>query len=287
MYNAHHLINGYGVHMDNQIIANMPFEEYLRQPAISCSQLKHLACCPKAFKYFVIDANEQEDTEAMQLGRALHTLVLEPNLFAKEYVILPKVKGKGPAYKAKQQLELGSKVLWDTEHDVLVEMRKAIEAHQYAGRFLEGTKNEASIFWKSELETSGIDCRGRIDAIKNNGSDIVLVDIKSTVDASESAFTRQIFQLKYYMQAAYYLDGYEAITQTRPNFFVFIAIEKKPPYLCAVYLLSADSDAIIYGRQEYIRLLSKYKTCLDSDNWSEGYDNPCNVLLPPWLQIGE
>jgi exodeoxyribonuclease VIII len=258
------------------------FTEYQSHEGVSNSQLKHLARCPKVFKHFVLDENETVETDNMRLGGAFHTLVLEPELFEKMYHITPKIRRTGDAWKKVQEVAATKLILWEADYQMLLDMSVSIHEHAYAARLLENTENEASMFWETAVKNKLIKCRGRIDAIKKLDGKIALIDLKSTADASEDAFTRQLFKLKYYMQASYYMDGYETLTGEKPGFFVFIAVETKAPYLCGVYVLSTDSDVILKGREEYTNLLETYCECTAKNDWSEAYDKPVNIVLPSW-----
>lgn len=269
--------------MNNTIQDDLPFDKYLANPAISCSQLKHLDDCLAKFKYFVLEKNQQTDTEAMKTGRAFHTLMLEPKLFDDEYAIVDKVKGCGPVWKAKKELEIGKKVLFDTEILAFDAMKESILAHDLAGPYLTGTRNEASIFWDAKVGDKTVNCRGRIDAIKEVGKKFALVDIKTTEDASTSAFSSSTFKFKYHMQAAFYMDGFARISGNMPEIFVFIAVEKNPPYLCAVHRIPAESDTLEAGRKEYTEALEKYLEGKENDKWP-GYEGSSNIMLPAWYK---
>jgi hypothetical protein len=48
----------------------------------------------------------------------------------------------------------------------------------------------------------------------------------------------------------------------------FIAVEKSPPFLCAVYFLGADD--LLEARQKYQKNLLTYRMCKESGIWN-GY----------------
>ena len=62
--------------------------------------------------------------------------------------------------------------------------------------------------------------------------------------------------------------------------FVFIAVEKKPPYAVATYIVN-DED-LITAHEENEWLAAKYGECLKADKWP-GYSENIEVLtLPHW-----
>ncbi len=76
------------------IYFGMSDDEYHADPSLSSSRMKILEVSPKQYYSEVIDPDspDREETAAMQFGKALHTLFLQPDKFSSEYVqdiILP------------------------------------------------------------------------------------------------------------------------------------------------------------------------------------------------------
>ena len=72
----------------------------------------------------------------------------------------------------------------------------------------------------------------------------LIVDLKTTMDASPDAFARTAANFNYPLQAAYYVDGLQAAGIASPDAvtsFVFLVVEKTPPYGVAVYTLPEDA----------------------------------------------
>jgi len=258
---------------------NLPFEEYLAAEGISQSQLKKLAECPLKYKYFVLENNNQPPTEAMKTGSAFHTLVLEPELFKNTYHIIPKMRRSGPKWTEEQDKAGEKEILWLEEYEALAEMLAAINKHPQASAYLEGAQTEVSMFW----EEDGLKCKGRIDAIKKFGDKVALLDLKTTMDANRGSFNREVFNRRYDIQAAYYMDGYKAITGIEPEIFVFIAIEKSAPYIVHLHYLTKDDEAIKYARDEYISSLDKYIMCNEHDSWDDGYGQANHLRRPAYM----
>jgi len=104
------------------------------------------------------------------------------------------------------------------------------------------------------------------------------VDLKSTEDASAEAFQRSAWNWRYWVQAAWYMDGVEQATGQRPDAFVFAAFEKAAPYAPAFYF--ADELMLDMGRKEYRRLLRILAECKATDTWG-GYDTAVTPLTVP------
>ena len=76
------------------VAKHIPFAEYLKHEAENNSGLKHMGKSPKEYLYR--KTHGRDDTEALSLGRHVHTAVLEPQLFSDdEYAVFTGVKRAG------------------------------------------------------------------------------------------------------------------------------------------------------------------------------------------------
>jgi hypothetical protein len=111
----------------------------------------------------------------------------------------------------------------------------------------------------------------------------LMIDGKSTTDASAEGFARQVWNLDYGLQAAFYTGVYQAVYRTagRPA-FLWAACEKDSPHACAYY--AAGQDLISYWDPKIERLLALYAECDRRDVWP-GYPTSVGTLeMPAWAQ---
>jgi hypothetical protein len=265
---------------------------------------------------------EREETKALRLGKMIHTATLEAESFLDRYYVdldpadyptairtvedlRAKLDALGVPYKKSEKksgliaalLESDpshSKLIWDdivNEHmkanegktaaskndfEMCLEIGRRHKAHPLAQVLMEEGSPEVSLFWTDE--ETGVSCKARLDWLMADG----ILDVKSTEDASRYAFRKSIADYGYHMQAAFYLDGWRAVTgeEASPDSFIFEAIEKTRPYGLAFYY--ADQEMIDEGRNKYKNLLRLYAECLRTSNWP-GY--PTEILpisLPKW-----
>lgn len=238
--------------------------DYLNYSAVSQSLLTELSRSPKHLQYYL--KNQKEQTEAMKFGTLVHSLTLTPDRVNTEYLFIPEdINGRTNEGKRMiANLELtaihqNKMMVKGSDLERAKEVANAILSDPIAKEYLAAGKKELSAYVEDE---TGIQLKARIDAVPDNSN--MLVDIKTTEDASKWAFKKSIVSYKYYLQAAFYLDQYEKLAEKKIH-FVFIAAEKHPPYAVGVYYL--NEATIEQGRKEYKELLVKYKKCLDSNNW--------------------
>ena len=254
------------------------FAEYLGISAVNWSSLKQYAKSPAHYQEYV--QNPTEPTPAMRLGSAVHCLLLEPCRFAAQYATAPEVDRRTKAGKeawAAFEAEHADKQLLTAEQtDTAHGMASAVDAACKAGKLLGlCSERELTLTWEDDI--TGLRCKARLDAVDlENG---LVVDIKTTEDAGERAFSRTVYNYQYYGQAAFYL---EALRQNgfMINRFIFLAIEKEPPYGHALYLCS--DELLAAGRILFQGCLSKHAECLAANEWP-GYPDTIHTLdLPAW-----
>lgn len=168
-------------------------------------------------------------------------------------------------------------VLSEETWDKLMAMREAVYAHPMARKLLEAPGvSERSYYWVDER--TGILCRCRPDRELTDMR--IFLDVKTTDDASPEGFARSITKWRYDVQDPFYRDGYRAVTGHDLKGFVFLAVEKKPPYAVGLYTLAADDVAL--GRAQYRADLDTYAKCQQSDEWPGYGDKIQTITLPAW-----
>jgi hypothetical protein len=175
--------------------------------------------------------------------------------------------------------------MWEQVH----RMRDALMAHPAACKLLTGCKGVAEYSAYANDPVTGLLRRVRPDFWRFDG---IVVDLKTTEDASPQGFARSIANYGYDMQHAYYLDTLTlAIEQgdlpaefedypASAKQFVFVVVEKKPPYAVAVYVL--DDESVAMGRAKYHNELATYSECDLRGEWPGYGDSVQMIALPQW-----
>lgn len=243
----------------------------------SKSALDQLDKSPAHYRAWLAGECEQH-SKALEFGSALHCRIMEPDRFASGYAVRPDF-GDGRTKAAKE-----AKALWESstvgktavspdDSETIAHMAARIEAHPVAGRLFRGGMAESTIAWMDP--DSGVDCKGRVDYYRGG----VAIDLKTTTDASPSEFAKSIAGYRYHVQAALYLQGLQACGE-KPKGFIFVAVEKEPPYAVGVYELHPED--IGKGYLAVARGLSTMAQCLRTDHWPAYSDHIELLRLPAW-----
>ena len=255
---------------------DLPAEQYHRIEAMSASGSKKMLRSP--MHYRLMRTEPSEPTEAMEFGTAVHTGVLEPDLFAGSVVEAPAINRRtkdGKAeYAAFQAANAGRIVLSPDEMARARRCVNAIREHPAASKLLAGPEVEQSLFWIDARFK--VPCKARTDA-RNHGG---MIDVKTAIDASPEGFARAAANLLYHVQGAHYVSAAEHVLNESPQFFAFVVVESEPPHAVACYTL--PGNAILAGAHLLNRALERYADALAAGRWP-GYADTINALsLPKW-----
>jgi len=254
----------------------IPPEAYHADPALSSTGIRHLLKSPLHFQDW--RTSEPADSPARLLGRALHCAVLEPERFPAAYAIAPALDRRTKAGKEAWEGFLlehpGAEVLTAEQGARVAAMAGALVAHPLVTPLLRGTV-ELSGFWTDPA--TGVACRCRPDLVHADGE--VLLDLKTTRDASPEGFRRELAKWGLHNQAAHYHTGARAQGAKAAD-LVLLAVESDPPYAVGVYRL--DDDAIDVGARRCREALETFARCTRTDTWP-GYDpHILPLALPAW-----
>jgi exodeoxyribonuclease VIII len=259
--------------------------DYHAHSAISKSHLDQVARSPLHYWARYLDPNRviPEPTPAMAIGSAVHTHVLELDQWDARYVSAPdgidrRTKAGKAEWEAFTTAATGRTVLPKADADLVMRMAHSVFSHPAAAMLLAlPGKAETTHMWTDE--STGLQCKCRPDWLTDDGR--LLVDLKTTEDAGRG-FAKSIAQWRYHVQAAWYLDGVEQSTGTRPEQFLFVCVEKKAPYAVAVY--AADAEMIAAGAQTAARDLDVLATCKAANAWPGYSDQIEPISLPAWMR---
>ena len=260
----------------------MTEKEYRKHPAISRSELFKISESPEKFKYY--QEHPEEPTPALLFGQIFHAMALQPDKVWEQFAVCPNVdrrtKAGKEAFAEFEAAAEGKTVVTLDMVEQATEMCEALNRNEFVVKLLNGEK-EKEFFWTDEM--TGEECKCRVDVLTEIGENLIITDIKTADNAETEAFIKAAIKYGYDFQSAMYSDGVKISTKREP-LFVFIVIEKKPPY--AINILQADKILIRRGYDLFREYIGIYHDCKQTGNWY-GYlgkfNQINNLSLPAYL----
>lgn len=185
-------------------------------------------------------------------GQAFHLLALEGReVFDAQVIAAPsfdKRTKKGKEESAEfARVNTGKLVLDPDDMAACVSMFEELKLHPIFD-LLQTCKTEMTV----TADIKGVPCKGKIDAF----DDDVIIDVKTTRDASVLSFTNSIHSYRYVFQAAFYRDLLRLNKISTSEYFI-IAIEKGAPHGIGIYQLTKktldDEMTLIYSTLERLK----------------------------------
>lgn len=268
------------------LFADIPNEDYHRGAGYSKSSLDLARESPAVLRFR--KQWPKPETPAFKLGTAFHTILLEPDEFDAIYMIDPwagsqrkEAKEGRAALKEEGKIILSSSDSddpweakeWETVH----RMRDAVMEHEIAPLFLAEGRSELTCYWRDPA--TKLLCRCRPDRIDDRHG--IIVDLKTTADAGFTPFGKSVLDFRYHVQEAWYTDGLEDQGVPVPV-FLFLAVEKTPPYGVGLYTL--PEDIVDYGRVLARQDLDLIAACEETGRWPHYPPEPRELEFPAWAK---
>lgn len=272
-----------------QLIEKMSNDEYHACPEFSSSQLKDLNRSAAHFYVNSISKEaKKEASAAMNFGTLVHTMFLEPEQFANEFVIAPKFDRRTKAGKeeaaAWEQANEGKMLV--SEEDVENASRMATNLRTlsiYKAMQDNYGMAEASFFFTDPVY--GLNLRIRPDwhiAPCKEFPNGLIIDLKTTDDARPMAFSRTCANFSYDLSASMYREGFQAYYQTEEKpAFIFLVAERNMPFNVKQY--KASDLFLSVGDGRYSKAKERLAESLLIDEW-DGYSTDLeDIFLPSYL----
>lgn len=269
--------------LDEGIYFGLDEDIYHTDPALSYSGMKKLHKS-LAFYWFTsplnIEADRrtvyESDSDALKVGRAMHTYLLEgPEKFKEKYFVSP-----GEPWDLPRR-----EMVANYEFKKMQEQRRLVMGDDEIKEMFTGGKAEISIFWR-DPET-GIMLRCRVDYMRILSTTICATDYKSCRDASSWSCGRDVVKFGYDIQNAIYSEGIHRIRELLQErkvkvygddideefvkrliysdglMFYFCFQEKKPPFMVNAFDLPINNIKLgaIWGREaitKYVEAMEKF-----------------------------
>jgi hypothetical protein len=258
----------------------IPYSEYKGLQGVRWSELEYMHQSPLAYQQNLWDPKAA--TRGMDNGSAIHTAVLEPELFDESYTWWDGIQNGYEWEGVKAGAEAaGMTVLKPEQWQACTDAAKAVHLLRQgreARRVMRGCQREVTLRWIDPR--THIRCKARPDLVGAH----VLADVKTTTTVEARKFGRLAGDRLYHGKMAMALMGLRELGK-RIDVVRVIAIEQAAPHDVAVYYLTQDQlDA---GIDLVNELLAKLKLCRRKRSWPGRQEHEQPLELAPWLLPSE
>jgi exodeoxyribonuclease VIII len=206
--------------------------------------------------------------------------VLEPHAFSDRYRVKP--AGMNFSTKAgaawRDDTPAGVEIVSEAEHAAATRQASNLRQLPEIAALLCDGQSEVSFFWIDQA--TGVLCKGRADWVFRTNAGVVLLDLKTTEDATPEAFARSCARYGYHRQAAWYCDGWTQATGETVLGFVFGTVESAWPNDAVPYML--DDDAMNRARAQISELRALHADCEARGEWPGISSQITTLNLPAW-----
>lgn len=236
----------------------------------------------------------EDDKPHFALGRLAHDLVLTPEEVAKNYHFLPEGFKPNATKMFATEIELADHAR--SQGRTIVRHQDAVKAQEIAFAIQSnGDALNALSLGVPELtlvhqdDATGVWLRARPDWLPYsviNGADVMAVsDLKfmAQTHCRPHGFSKAIHDFGYHQSCAFYEDAIEKVYGRRPTHWLFLVVEKDPPYTVSVYELPRED--IERGRHQNRIAINRFAECLSSGIWPDyTSEEILSVGLPGWAR---
>ena len=246
-------------------------------------------------------STEEEDTIPRRVGRAVHLRIESQEKFNQTYrrpdeCAQPGCARFGNKYDERGQWWCGyhgkkvppvldgATILPVLEYDMVVAMSRNIEEHPKVGALIKATPQkmkEVVLVWESQVYPKLLH-NSRIDLLC--GEKKMVIDLKTSRDVSPARFKNDALKFNYWIQAALYMRGVEALFPGEFKHYMIVSVEKTPPFQVAAYVLDPSWIGMIQEQLEkeggYI---DRYSQAVSTNQWP-GYDDLMDLEPPAYFQ---
>lgn len=276
---------------------DMPDEVYHNDPcflpSLSSSGAK-MILNKSPYHYWYDREHGQQDKPAFRFGRAAHMALLEPKRFEEAYHVTP--EGFSRHHHKKWETELaeleaaeavGKIELPEKMREQVLAMAAAMaEYSDILSQFFAAPK-EQSAFWYDETFKIWRRCRFDFMAVPGGRifPDYKSAEPRGAKGMDHDFLVRQVIDYGYDQQAAWYLDGIEALGLCEHEAgaaFIFLFQEKSPPYQMRPVQL--PDSAIEMGRVKNARAMDLFARGVETGDWPSYDREVVQLQLPQWME---
>lgn len=294
--------------MKDGIYDNITIEDYHANTThVSATTLKYARTSLRHFDWYLSGKLAREAKSQFDFGNAFELALLSPNEYLAKVGVLPEAEWFDEIEKAKpgtktyrnttmyrerlaewQANNQGKYIIAETgpeSFETIEEMLSSCYQDSVIQALIKNTEYQLSLFWTDD--ETGIQLKTRPDICKRKKN--VIVNLKTTLDGSPEAFSKDLKKWDYPLQAAIEIQGClkSGLMESVDSYF-WLVVEKVPPFNATIYEFAERDIAAVTDTLSY--LLNKIKKAKDEDKYP-GYtdqaDNMHGILtaqIPLWYK---
>ena len=225
----------------------------------------------------------REENDAFIVGAYVHALLLDPTSVEENFIRIGDIDRRTTVGKAEWALvqtraaRNGARILTRDLREQGDAMAAAVRANPAAATLI-NTMSDTEVSIVGEI--GGRPAKAKVDGIIRMAGACIVIDVKTTESAAPRDFAGSAAKFGYFHQAAFYRRLVEQYVSVVDD-YIILAVEKKPPYLTAVYRV--PSLAIESADHGIDKLVNRWWAVHDGDR--TGYGDTIQDLEPPrwWL----
>ncbi|SAK98520.1 exonuclease VIII [Caballeronia pedi] len=268
-----------------QGLVDLSNDDYHAGPGVSKSHLDVIAeKSPLHYwnTYLNPDRLPPEQKSDFLLGSAAHSAILEPDLFESSFVKSPafnmRTKDGKQMFADFVQENPGKQILTPDDYQTCLDIRDAVYRHPTAPGLLSGGKPEQS-FFVDDAETGEL-IKCRFDYLQDGGA--LAIDVKTTRNAHPRSFGKDAANFRYDIAVAWYFDVLRQLYNETPKYWVWLAIEKEPPYAIGLYY--AKTEDILRAHDSARRDFMRIVNCKRANEWPDYGWTAEPLDFPTWMK---
>lgn len=261
--------------------------ERLQKTTFSYSKLRTLTKEGAATYYRKYIVGEDRPMSASAaIGIAVHSLLLEPNEFEQQFLVIEKLdkrlKGNKERYlEYVQQAEAENKILLNTEEfNNAGNIASALAGDERVQELLVDAEKEVELRWTEQLDDNAqeVNYVAFLDILNRRQKTIADLKIINGSQFNPSKFASKAKAERYHIQTGLYLKGSRK-NQIDVNAFKWILVKDEPPYDIAI--ARADAEFIERGIAAAENASAELYERILTDYWVS-YPDEIVVGYVPW-----
>lgn len=290
-------------------------ESYHAAPGLSSSAVRcfYQQSAKHYHYYYVLQEAKKKETQALFLGSLVHSLILEPDSFYQKYRqefnkddypnalntvadlkdycqqhglstdgLKPELIERVLAYDSNvlilslinaQNEHNNRRVIKNDMWDKCHSMRDSVLNHPDISKLFNKGHSEVSV-WGQHADTELL-TKCRCDWLRNDG---LVIDLKTSIDGSQDGFAKECAKYNYALQQVHYMNTLASAGYPKTD-FLFVVVEKEPPYVCQCYAL--DKHSVLMTEHAYQKTMQNIRRCHNDNNWPP-YTDDTQLSLPLW-----